>query len=190
MKTILSLLLVIALVSCKKDTTTPTTNSSNNTTDIGLAYVGGHYDNGSLIYYKNGIGTLSDSNVLNSPNFNVDVKYLGNNYVDFTINSNFKLPSYLKHFQIKMKVDVESIYNSTNGTGMYSLDNNMFMDANLNSISVNHLVGTGPFGFKPTFGISLQKLNSPTINTTILSGVLYTDKKGEQLQITGCVRKK
>ena len=189
MKTIVSLLFLTALVSCKKTTTTPTTNSTNNTTDIGLAYVDGNYDNGQLAYLVK-LGVPNDSNITASTNFNVDIKYLGNNYVDFKLNTSLKLPSYLKHFQIKMEVYLESIQSSTNGNGLYTIDNTMFMDLNLNSIVVNHLVGVGGLvGMeKPTFSLVLQKYNSPKVQST-LTVKLFTEK-GEELLIIGCVRKK
>ena len=91
MKTILSLLLVLALVSCKKATTTPTNNQ------IGIAYASGTYIAGST-------GALNYTDYpYSDPNATIDVKYIDSFKLDFTVNTKLNLPNYLKHFTADFK---------------------------------------------------------------------------------------
>ncbi len=91
MKTILTLLLITALLSCKKTTNTPTNNQ------IGIAYAGGTYTAGS-------IGSLHYSDYpYTDPNATIDVKYIDSFKLDFTINTKLNLPNYLKHFTADFK---------------------------------------------------------------------------------------
>ena len=103
MKIIVSLLLITALLSCKKTTTTPTNNQ------IGIAYAGGTYTSGSS-------GTLNYTDYpYSDPNATIDVKYIDSFKLDFIVNTKLNLPNYLKHFT----ADFKNYVSETKTTGWY-----------------------------------------------------------------------
>ena len=103
MKKIVSMILITALLSCKKTTTTPTNNQ------IGIAYAGGTYTAGST-------GALNYTDYpYTDPNATIDVKYIDSFKLDFTVNTKLNLPNYLKHFT----ADLKDLVAETKTSGTY-----------------------------------------------------------------------
>ena len=114
MKTIVSLLFLTALFSCKKTTTTPTNNQ------IGIAYAGGTYTSG-LINYTDYPYT--------DPNATIDVKYIDSFKLDLTINTKLNLPNYLKHFTADLKYQVSETKTYASYQGQYDDFSNKHSDS-------------------------------------------------------------
>jgi hypothetical protein len=187
MKTILSLILVILLVSCKKETTSTNpikTSSINNHTKVGLPYIGGKYFGGTLRYFDK----LNNPISIDDSNFEIDVKYLDSFYVNFTITSSLNLPLYFKNFKVKMRILSEAFTNPSNELGWYILDNFMFIDDKIKPIVVNHLVQTQINKSPSAIFFVLQKSNSTSVNGSITSIMLHSEF-GESLSISECKRK-
>ena len=145
MKTILSLLLITALFSCKKTTTTPSNNQ------IGIAYAGGTYTSGALNYTDY---PYSD------PNATIDVKYIDSFKLDLTINTKLNLPNYLKHFTADLKyiVSETKTYASYHGNYKHS-DSIILINGGLSMQTTNLLFPTNTL----TIGIITKKFKELSI---------------------------
>ena len=191
MKTILSLLLTIVLISCKKETTINPITSTNNYTQVGIQYIGGKYSGGVLKYYDKQNNPIS----INDSNFEIDVTYLDSLYVNFAITSSINLPTHFKNFKVKMKVLSENLTNTSNQLGWYYLDGLMFADNKLKPIIVNHLVyvtskmdNVTQNNNESAIIFQLQKANSNAVNGSITKILLHSEF-GESLSISECKRK-
>jgi hypothetical protein len=187
MKTIISLLLIIALVSCKKESTTTNpvkTTSNNNYTKVGLPYIGGKYTGSTLRYYDK----LNNPVSLDDSNFEIEVKYLDSFYVNFTITSSINLPLHFKNFKVKMRILSESFTDSSNEGGCYIIDPFMFIDDKMKPLVVNHLVQIQVNKLPSAVNFVLQKTNSSFVNGSITNIILHSEF-GESLSISECKRK-